>query len=208
MAKSTKVSIEPIETATGTVTIRAIKGSSLICHRFGESAKKKIEDKQSKKGRQAREARDPEKEFRESLYIISENPKKYGFPTAGIKKAIVQAYSFTEGITKTLIKGALHVPGDLLEIKGDGPHQRTDIVRLNSQGRPADFRYRGEFFHWEITVPLVYNARALSAEQIVNLINIAGFHVGIGDWRPGSPSSPGPHGMFTLKGGIEDDEEA
>jgi len=202
MVKSTTVNIEPIKTQTVSVTLQAEGGSSLICHRFGESQKKSIRDKQSKQGKQAKAARDPEAEFKESLYVMpSKNggPKKYGFPAPGIKKAIVQACSFSEGVTKTLIKGALHIPADLLEINGDGPHMREDVVRLGGIGNSADLRYRGEFFNWEIYVPIIFNSNAISMEQIANLINLAGFHVGIGDWRPGAPKGPGPHGMFKVK---------
>ena len=38
-----------------------------------------------------------------------------------------------------------------------------------------------------------HNARALTAEQIVNLINTGGFAVGVGEWRP---EKNGQFGLF------------
>jgi hypothetical protein len=46
----------------------------------------------------------------------------------------------------------------------------------------ADIRYRGEFKTWSATVTVRYNARVLSADQVVNLFNTAGFAVGVGEW--------------------------
>ena len=38
-----------------------------------------------------------------------------------------------------------------------------------------------------------FNANVLSAEQIINLFNTAGFGVGIGEWRS---EKDGQHGLF------------
>ena len=47
----------------------------------------------------------------------------------------------------------------------------------------ADIRYRGQFPHWWVAVTVRFNANVLSAAQIVNLFNTAGFGVGVGEWR-------------------------
>lgn len=59
---------------------------------------------------------------------------------------------------------------------------REDMVRI-AMGT-ADVRHRAEFLEWEVTVPVTYNASIISLEQLVNLFNIAGFGVGVGEWRP------------------------
>ena len=56
------------------------------------------------------------------------------------------------------------------------------MVRLN--GKSADIRHRACFEDWEVTLNVEFNPVALSAEQICNLIDMGGFSVGIGDWRP------------------------
>jgi hypothetical protein len=92
---------------------------------------------------------------------------------------------------------AFHIEGDLLRINGE-PRPREDMVRL--QGNTADIRYRGEFVEWSIDLPITYNARIVSAEQIVAMLDAGGFGTGIGEWRP---EKDGQFGRFHVEGGTQ-----
>lgn len=164
--------------------------SSLIMHKWSEKAKGQMRDKQMKKANTAKQAKDPEAEFKASLHNMPENGS-YGFPCGGFKRAAVSACRTVDGLNMTLARNAFHVNGDLALIEGDGPTMREDMVRL-SRG-VADIRYRGEFKNWRTTLSISYNADVLSPAQIVNLFNLAGFGVGIGEWRP---ATDGTHGRF------------
>ena len=62
----------------------------LISHRFGETA---MEDMlRSQQGLpKLKRVRDPEKEFREALYVIPDtDPEQYGFPLNGFKMSAVR----------------------------------------------------------------------------------------------------------------------
>ena len=76
---------------------------------------------------------------------------------------------------------------------------REDIVRLPNGS--ADLRFRGEMFPWSADLSIRYNAGIITPEQVINLVNLAGFHVGVGEWRPGSPKKTGSFGMFHAAGG-------
>lgn len=155
--------------------------SPLICHAWSEKARRMMLDKQTKRARTAREAKVPEDDYRACFYLIDpDDPESYGFPSGAFKKAIVRAGTYADE-KMTYLRGALYVTGDLVPIEGK-PRMREDMVRVSNQA--ADIRYRAEFPAWSAEVPVDFNARALSAEQVVNLISIAGFSVGIGDWRP------------------------
>jgi len=193
-AEKDKVVISAINKKVLTFTIRNMQGSTLICHRFSDANMDKIEAKQQKAAKQARAARDPEAEFKASLYSVNGNGT-FGFPASGLKKACVRAATYTEGMPMTKARGAFHVIGDLLEIKGDKPEMRKDVVRLPN--KHADIRYRGEFCEWEMEATVIYNENIISKEELMNLVNLAGFHVGLGDWRP---ECNGSHGMFEISG--------
>lgn len=171
--------------------ITLIGDSPLISHRWSEKAKKEMLDKQMKKAKTAKDAKDPEADFRASLYEFPGGG--YGFPCVGFKAAAVSACRFTD--TKmTEARGAFHVDGELAKIEGDEPTMREDMVRIG-QG-VADIRYRGEFKNWRTTLVISYNSAALSPAQIINLFNLAGFGVGVGEWRP---EKDGPYGRFHVQ---------
>lgn len=161
--------------------------SPLICHRWSKKAKKEILDKQMKKAKRAKEAKDPDADYRASLYILEEltdgAEKGFGFPSVAFKKSAVDACSHVDGVTKVLARGAFHVLGEYVRINGE-PRMREDMVRLSGVGSVADIRFRGEFPDWWAKLEIQFNKRVLSAEQIANLFNISGFAIGIGEWRP------------------------
>ena len=174
--------------------LRLVGDSPLICNRFSEKARKQIADKQEKKALQGKEARDPEKEFWASLHKMG--PKKYGFPGVGFKKAAITACSASDGITKVFARQCFHVVEDMVEILGPfakDPVMRTDTVRI---GRGiTTLAYRGSFPEWEVWVTIDHNARIISVPQIINLFNLAGYGVGVGEWRP---ERDGEFGRFTV----------
>ena len=184
--------------------IAVIGESPLICHAWSQKAIEMMLDKQMKKAKAAREAKDPWLDFCDSLYWISERPAgtptekqvqsaSFGFPCVGFKAAAVGACRHVEGIAMTEARGAFHVVGELAKLKPGKPTMRQDMVRVGMG--TADVRFRGEFENWSADLDIAYNASALSPEQIVNLFNVAGFGVGVGEWRP---EKDGSYGRFRV----------
>jgi hypothetical protein len=175
-----------------TMRVRLVGDAPLIVHRFSEKAKKMMLDKQMGIASEGRAFKNPEEDFRDSLYTIPGG--KHGFPAIGFKNAAVTACtSLGKSISKVAARQAFHVVGDMVEIRGT-PTMREDTVRIG-QGT-ADIRYRGEFREWSCELTVRYNARVLSDEQIINLLNVAGFAVGIGEWRP---ERDGQFGLFHVE---------
>ena len=182
------------------LAITLIGDSPLISHKWSDKAKQQMLDKQMKKAKQGKEAKDPWKDFCDSLYWLTERPEstseddvanaKFGFPAVAFKAAAVNACSQVDGLTKVNARAAFHIDQELVEIIGT-PQIREDMVRIGMG--TADIRYRGEFKDWEVGFVVRYNAQVFSAEQIVNLFNVAGFGVGVGEWRP---QKNGSYGMF------------
>jgi hypothetical protein len=172
-----------------TVHIEVVGTAPLICHRWSEKAKKQMLDKQTKAARAPKTAKNPEQDFKDSLYAHPDGG--YGFPSVAFKAAAVRAGTYSD-MKMTFLRGAFHVSGELVRIAGQ-PSKREDMVRL--QGKTADIRYRGEFKEWSASVPVQVNTSVLSVEQIANLFLIAGFAVGVGEWRP---ERNGQYGRFEL----------
>jgi hypothetical protein len=106
-----------------------------------------------------------------------------------VKSAMISACRFAD-MKMTIARGAFHIDTEMLEVIGE-PRPREDMVRVGMG--TADIRYRPEFPTWRIPATLRFNADVISAEQLANLLNVAGFGVGIGEWRP---EKNGQYGRF------------
>ncbi len=152
----------------------------LLTNRFSEESVAKIEDKQQHRAKVAKEARNPEAEFRAAAHMIA--PSVYGFPAVGIKKALVAAGGRFADEKMTHLRGVINIMGDLIPIQGPAPTMRSDTIRL--QGSKSSLAYRPQFTPWAMDIPVTFNAGIIGQAQILNLFQIAGFSVGIGAWRP------------------------
>jgi hypothetical protein len=194
------ISIRDVAFKKSEVNIDIEGTSPLITHRFSDRIKAEMLATQMKKPKPKREKRDPDKEYKESLYPLENNEGRYGFPVMGIKNAMVRAGKKGLDIPMTDLRVAFQVKPregeestQLLEIDGE-PRKREDIIKL--QGKSADLRYRAEFPKWRMTIHMVFNPSIISAEQLTYLLHLAGWSVGIGDWRP---EKSGNFGTFKVK---------
>ncbi len=173
----------------GNIIVQIRGTSPLIVNRFSEKARRQMLDKQMGKASAGRAKKVPEDDYRASLYVLPDG--KYGFPAIAFKHAAVTACTSTgKQVTKVAARQAFHVVGEYVVIEGE-PRMREDMVRLSTG--VADIRFRGEFPEWSTQLQIRYNMRTLSPEQIFNLINLAGFSVGVGEWRT---EKDGSYGMF------------
>ena len=192
--KSTEVKIPAIKIQVVDITL--IGESSLVCHAFSEKARRMIEIGQDPDApKPARKKREKEAEYKASMYKHPDGG--YGFPTIAFKAAAVRAAKGVVGMTMVDTRCSFHVQGQLAKIKGK-PNMREDAVRLKNGS--ADLRYRGEFAEWETTLSIRFNSAAISLEKLINLFNLAGFGVGVGEHRP---EKGGSWGMFRIKQGDE-----
>lgn len=184
--------------------VTLIGDEPLIVHAWSLKAKRMMLEKQTKAATQGHEAKDPRADFEASLYRLPDGT--YGFPSLAFKSACVTACTSIANITKVAARQAFHVVGEGVDVLGafegikmranlvrihSTPHMREDMVRVGMG--TADLRYRGEFWPWHCQVLVRFNASLLSPAQILNLFNIAGFAVGVGEWRA---EKDGQNGLF------------
>ena len=185
------------------LSVRLVGDTPLIVNAWSEKARSMMRSKQQRKALETRKAKDPKTDFEASLYKHPDGG--YGFKAIGFKAAAITALSQLDGgLTKVRARGCFHVgdggsagdpSAELVQIEcPNGPTQREDPVRVASGS--ADLRYRGEFWPWAATLSIRYNAKAISVQQLVSLFNLAGFAVGIGEWRP---EKDGVNGMFHVE---------
>lgn len=183
------------------IDVSIVGDEPLISHAWSKKAREQMLAKQMKKATAGRQAKDPWMDFCESLYWLDGMPEKptekdvekgrFGFPAVAFKAAAITAVTTTGGMTKVMARQCFHIVGEHVPLLGPPPSMREDMVRVGMG--TADIRHRGEFSPWAAILPVQFNANALSAEQVVNLIHAGGFGVGVGDWRP---EKDGVYGRF------------
>lgn len=177
------------------VSFHIVGKSPLVVHKFSQKVKEKMLGKM-KKEVQVRELKNPEQEYKDSIYFFKDG-KRTGFPLLGFKMGMVRAAK-QANMAMTDARGMFHVladEGDLIEIKGKH-YMREDNVTVGMGS--ADIRYRAEYPEWSAIINIEYNAHSISVEQLANLLNVAGFSSGIGEWRP---ERNGFMGRYALKSG-------
>lgn len=194
MAKQVQAELQKIQVKKAKIKIKGL--SPLIMHRWSEKARKEMLDKQMKKTVK-KSVKDPEEQFESSVYYTDQ--KKLGFPADAFKKAMIRGAKLV-GLVMTDARTSFFVHGEyctrddreLVKISGE-LRPREDMVRLN--GSTADIRYRGQVLDWAAELEISYNAAITSFDQIVNMLQAAGYGVGVGEWRP---EKDGTFGRFEV----------
>ncbi len=197
-AKPKSVLIPPIKFEKARITL--VGDTPLLVNRFDEKSKREMEDKTQKRAKGKRDFGSPEEQMKRSLYPVFGKKGVYGIPAGGIRNCAVSASRFIDGLKGTIARGAFQIVDDvggLVPITGPAPVIDERIVRVGNFGNKKPcVRYRGRFDKWELTFTVKYNAGVISAEQIANLYENAGFAIGLCEYRP---EKNGNCGMFHVK---------
>lgn len=195
-AKGVIVGLKPLKVGTMKVTIRGL--APLIVHAWGKKAleemltSQQMTKEEKKKAKEKRKAKDPKSDFEEARYIID---GRHSFPTIAVKKAMVDA-GYILGISRAVTRQAVFIVGDYFEIKHAACVMREDTVRVGPFGnRQADLRYRPEYQGWSADLEFRFRYDMIDQEQLIALLQNAGFSVGLGEWRP---QKDGQFGTFEV----------
>jgi hypothetical protein len=178
--------------------LRGMTGSLLVVHAFAEKAKQEIRDKQQKKAKKAKAERVPTEEFLAARYIDGDS--RECVPVTALKKALISAATAFDDLTKVALRQALFVsPADSkggalvpIEMFSGKPAigaMREDAVTIGINTR--GLAYRPEYPEWQLRVQVEFNPRLVSEEQLLALIDQAGWGVGICEGRPERSSALG-----------------
>lgn len=180
------------------LTLRGRKGSPLVIHAFAEKAKQEIRDKQQKKAKKAKMERNPQAECDAAKYLDEEG--RECAPITAVKKSIISAVTAFENLTKVALRQAVFVdsvlsPGSpLVPIENHEGHPVKGVMRedavtigINTRG----LTYRPEYKEWQLRVRVEFNPRIVSTEQLIALVEQAGWGVGICEGRPERSSALG-----------------
>lgn len=175
-----------------------IGDTPLIVHAWSEKAKREMLAKQVKATKGGREARDPESDFKSSLYEMGEGV--YGFPVTGIKNCLLAAAHKDKGIARSAVMASLFLEADMVRVRpalagavcdmplvriwGSKPEMREDMVKIGSGlQKVASLAYRGQFTNWAFKIRARFNPEILTADALAFIIQESGSACGLGEWR-------------------------
>lgn len=193
--KIQSLQLKPIKTRFMKVKVESIPGSTFISHKLDASVVDSFTKRETGEVNK-KVLRDFDKEYKQCFYLTQDG--KYGIPTGAFMASILDSCIALD-IPKTKIKRAMRIIGDIVELKYKKLNRRIDNPRRSGRNSTPDVRHRPEFVDWNVELMIQYDEDQISPEQIVNLINSAGFTSGVGDWRPSSPKSCGVHGMYQVR---------
>lgn len=166
------------------VTLRIIGTSPLVAHKWSEKAKDMMREKHAGKKTKNREVRDPNAEYEAAMYRLPDG--RHAVPGMAIKRALISAAHKDLGIEKTLVRKAIFLviddPMGYIPIECSEPFMREDTMRVG-QGT-TDLRYRPQYDEWALVVTFEIDAELLTMNDLISLIDRAGFGVGILEGRP------------------------
>jgi len=192
--KKVEVLLQPIVVNTLTVKIKGV--TPLLMDRFTEETQNQILAKQtgiSKSNK--KQVRDTKQEVKDAIHITTSG--QVGYPAHGFKAGMMECTSFVgdKMFSKKLVSGAVkivNVEDGLIPIK----YKKQTVLKHNIA---HNIKFSPQFHDWSCELKIQYDGNNISAQDIITLLNYAGFYIGIGAWRPKcSKGGSGEYGMFEV----------
>lgn len=125
-----------------------------------------------------------EEKVKAKVYLTEEGEE--GIPARAIFNSMIRGSSYLfekkDGGMRNIKEGII-LEGDILPITYKKKTILTHWGRTSGRkGSPRKIM-RNAYHDWETEVTIIYNSNILSPEQIVNVLNWAGFHIGVGGFR-------------------------
>lgn len=118
-----------------------------------------------------------------------------GFPASGFMIGMVEVAPKL-GLYKKDVRGAVRIAGNIIPIDFEEQVINEAWGRQSGISKAPLLILRPEFRGWSCELDITFDASVLSMEQLINLVNYAGFHQGLGSWRP---EKEGSYGQYEVK---------
>lgn len=173
-----------------------IKGKTpLLMDKFPEDVREQILDKQVGKTKGKKQLRNMDAEYEKAFHKLPNG--EIGFPAQGFKSAMIESTSFvgSKDFSKKLLKGIQIVNSEGNDLI---PITYKKISKLKHYPKAGNTKISPMLEDWECELVIQYDQNNISPQDLVNLLNYAGFYYGIGIWSPRAKCG-GKYGMYEIK---------
>lgn len=189
-----RITIKPLK--IGVLKIKIIGRTPYLPEPMDLAVLEKYNKKKSKQSYDKGDLSEEEKAT-EKYYYTTDGKK--GIPARAFYNAMIRASSYhfekSDGGMRNVREG-INVIGDILPLKYKKEVQVTHWGRMSGMTRAPRKIIRNSFEDWECELEIQYNKEQLSSENIINILNWAGFHIGVGGFRK---EKSGNYGSFYVK---------
>ena len=197
MAKTEVIELKAIAPKTATIIIQG--DSDLILNKMNNVSKKQLTDERKDKAKDVSEKDNKWEKIISAVHWLNGDPKEFTEKTLeeklkkdapcitafGLKQSFKQAVTRNKIATySTEFDATMNVTG-----KGDGlipikfaEHHVDEKLMSPKRGAPV-LVYLNRFSGWSAELEISYLENVYSLEQIINIVNLAGFGLGIGSGR-------------------------
>lgn len=204
--KVASTEIDVISINTGTVQLRVLGTTPLICNRLSEKARFQLLLPPTRKNATEKATtlkHNPLEEYRASvLRTKGEADTAIALPSTAFKGSLCSAALDMPGTKKAQIGRLTFVQGEQVHVYG-APRIFSTIVRSADMNRTPDVRTRAILPEWAATVNITFMRPLLNEMAIYKLLAAAGITIGVGDFR--QQKGAGNYGSFEVIS--EDDQE-
>lgn len=194
--KTLEIQVTPINIQSLKLTLKAMEGSTLLMNKYSDKDKELMTKKQTGQTTEKKKIRNLDQEVEDKKHYT--NDGKIGFPASAFKSSFVEASVYMEGMNKKLAS-SIQIMGGIIPLKYKKEQVNKAVTIDSGMNKAPRETWRPEFVDWSVELDIQYNASQITAQQIVELIKLAGFHIGVGAWRPYTKkSNGGNHGMYTV----------
>lgn len=172
----------------GQITFHLVGQTPLIMNRLSSKVKMELLHPTSRKRKADRvgvHKHYPMNEYRDSIHraaVAQDGQPICYMPSACMKGAIASAALDYPGVTKSAIARCVYVEGENFPIWGI-PHFYMSPVRSADMNKTPDIRTRAIFPQWAAEITVTYLDPMVEARVINELMQVAGWTNGLGDFR-------------------------
>lgn len=194
MAKEKTISIKPLK--IGKLKIKVVGRSPYLPEPMDMAVLERYNKKKSKQT-YIKDDISEEDKAKEKYYFTSEG--KEGIPSRAFYNAMIRASSYIfdkkDGGMRNIREG-VNVLGDIIPLKFKKKTEVTHWGRMSGMTKAPRKIIRNAFHDWSCELEVEYNQEQLSPEHIINILNWAGFHIGVGAFRK---EKTGNYGSFYVE---------
>jgi hypothetical protein len=194
MKKEQKINVMPLK--LGILNIKVVGDSPYMPEPMDQAVLDLYDKKRSKQSYKKDDISEAEKV--KLKYYFTDTGKK-GIPSRAFYNAMIRASSYLfdkkDGGMRNIKEGVL-VKGNILPLDYSKEEVLEHWGRMSGQTKAPRKILRNAFYDWSVNLEISYNQSQLSPEQIFNILNWAGFHIGVGGFRK---ERTGNYGMFHIE---------